>query len=156
MMYTVNMKPARRSMPRLFEDPFFRSVMGEPGFRPNPLRVDVREQEDAYLLEAELPGVPLEGITLTVENDVLTIAADLNRSAEEPHEGWLLRERRTGHVERRFSLEGICQEGITADSVNGVLTIQLPKEKPEGPKAKRVIAIGQPGMAPCLPEGGQA
>lgn len=161
MMYTVKMNPVNRMAPRahrlpmptMFDDPFIRSMMGiEPAHRPYGMRVDVRETEDAYILEAELPGVALEDITLTTENDVLTIAADVNRRTREEREGYVMNERRSGHVERRFSLEGIRQEEITADSKNGILTVTLPKEKPEGPKAMRRIAIGSgKAESPALP-----
>lgn len=159
MMYTMNMKPMSRTcrmpMPGLMADPFFRSMMGmEPASRPQGMRVDVRETEESYILEAELPGVALEDITLTTEDDVLTIAADVNIRNDEEREGYVMHERRSGHLERRFSLEGICQEGITADSRNGILTVVLPKVKPEGAKALRRIAIGgAPVEAPALPEG---
>jgi len=100
----------------------------------------VRETDDAYILEAELPGVSPEEITLTTENDTLTIAAELRR--------------RNARVERRFQLEGIRQEDIAADCENGLLTVTLPKEKPEGAKALRRIAIGAAASepTPCLPE----
>lgn len=162
MMYTVKMNPVNRVTPRirrmpgLFDDPFFRSVMDmEQPDRPMGMRVDVHEKEDAYILEAELPGVALEDITLTTENDVLTIAADVNRRTREEREGCVISERRSGHVERRFSLENIDQAVITANSVNGVLTVTLPKMKPEGAKALRHIAIGTgaAAQAPALPEG---
>lgn len=162
MMYTVKMNPVNRMSPRvrrmpgMFDDPFFRSVMGmERPDRPMGMRVDVHEKEDAYILEAELPGVALEDITLTTEDDVLTIAADVNCRTREEQNGCVISERRSGHVERRFSLENIDQDAITANSVNGVLTVTLPKVKPEGAKALRRIAIGTgtPAQAPALPEG---
>ena len=55
-----------------------------------------------------------------------------------------MRERRWGRVERRFSLEGIDQAGITAACADGILTVTLPKEKPEGAKALRHIPINAP------------
>lgn len=162
MMYTVKMNPVNRMprahrlpMPGMMEDPFFRSMMGPmPQRRPMGMRVDVRELDDRYLLEAELPGVALEDIKLTTEDDVLTIAADVNRRTREEQEGCVISERRSGHVERRFSLEGIAQEEITASCLNGVLTVVLPKVKPEGAKALRHIAIGTGEAHPqvALPE----
>lgn len=159
MMYTVKMNPVNRfaprahrlPMPEVFNDPFFRRVMAPDPRRPMTMRVDVRETDDAYILEAELPGVALEDITLTAENDVLTIAADVNRRTREEREGYMMTERRSGHVERRFSLKGVRQEDITAQCVNGVLTVTLPKEKPEGAKALRHIAISAAAPA-ALPE----
>ncbi len=127
--------------PSLFDDRFFRSFfdmndfMGGMGFR-----VDIHDAEDHYELEAELPGVNEDQINLTVENDMLTVSADMHN--ERKDEKALYSERRSGHVSRSFSLEGIDQEHITADYKNGILTVKLPKCQPaEAPGARR-IAIG--------------
>lgn len=126
----------------LFNDRFFRSffdmgdMVGAAGFR-----VDVREQDDAYVLEAELPGVKPDDVTLTAEDGVLTIAADVNQEKKNEQNGYLYSERRTGHMERRFSLDGIREEDIKAACLNGVLTVTLPKAKPEPARTARRIAI---------------
>ena len=155
-MYTIVPFSTRRDMSNPFDDRFFRSffdmndMVGSAGFR-----VDVKEQQDNYLLEAELPGVKQEDINLTVEDDVLTISAEVNAQKKEQHQNYLYSERRTGHMERRFSLEGIRQEGITAAYQDGVLTITLPKAQPEQQKAARRIAISgstQSGTVPVQDE----
>ena len=154
MMYQMNVKPAypRRPMASLLNDPFVRRMMGmETPRHPNAMRVDVQETEEAYILTAELPGVKLSDITLTAEEDVLTIAADVNCRTSEERDGYIMRERRSGHVERRFSLEGIRQEDITAASEDGILTVTLPKEKPEGAKALRHIPIAGAEAMPRMP-----
>ena len=149
-MYTMipfrthhNMSRAHETMPSLFDDRFFRSffdmgdMLGTAGFR-----VDVKENANDYLLEAELPGVKQEDISLTVENDVLTIAADVNTQKKTEKENYLYSERHSGHMERSFNLDGIRQEDISAEYRDGVLTVTLPKAKPEPEKTARRIAIG--------------
>ena len=148
MMYQMN-----RNYNRMPEDAILRAMMGcDAPRRPMGMRVDVQETPDAYILEAELPGVKLADITLTVEDDVLTIGAELNRRTREERDGLRMCERRTGRVERRFSLEGIRQEDITAASADGILTVTLPKQRPEGAKALRHIPIAAPEAAPALPD----
>lgn len=126
----------------LFDDRFFRSFfnmsdwMGNAGFR-----VDVRETENAYILEAELPGVKQEDISLTLDNDVLTIAADVNTEKQQEKANYLYSERRAGHMERRFNLEAIDQEHVTARFENGVLLVALPKAQPEKAREARRINI---------------
>ena len=82
-------------------------------------------------------GAPSGG----VEDGVLTIAADINSEKKDNREGYLYSERRTGHVERRFSLEGVREDDITAKCEHGILTVTLPKMQAEAPKAARKIAI---------------
>ena len=103
-MYSMIPFRSRREMARpvmnsLFDDRFFRSffdlgdVVGQAGFR-----VDVKDTPEAYRLEAELPGVKQDDISLTVENDVLTIAADVNTEKKQERENYLYSERRSGHM----------------------------------------------------------
>ncbi|HPF86633.1 MAG TPA: Hsp20/alpha crystallin family protein [Candidatus Limiplasma sp.] len=144
-MYT--MVPYRRHLNReltapFVADRFFRSffdmndMVGTAGFR-----VDVREDDNAYQLEAELPGVPKDKINLSVEDNVLTISADLNDEKKEEGKGYVYSERRSGHVERSFNLEGINAEGIAADYKHGVLLVTLPKIAPEPKAEPKKIAI---------------
>lgn len=141
-MYTVMPYRTRPMRPELMADRLLRDFCGMPPRTPHPAcRVDVRREESAYVIEAELPGVKLEDIAITVEDDVLTIAADVNTHKREECDGYIHSERRAGHMERRFSLEGIRQADITATSADGVLTVILPKEAPETGKEPRRIAI---------------
>lgn len=146
-MYTIvpfrNHRELTSPMDSLFNDRFFRSffdmndMVGAAGFR-----VDVKEQPDSYHLEAELPGVKQEDIALTVDNDVLTIAADINIDKREEKESYLYSERRSGHMERRFSLEGIQQDNITASYKDGILTVTMPKSQPTAPQTRRIAISG--------------
>ena len=144
-MYTL--VPFRRTVNRelpssILGDNFLRSFfdmsdwVGSAGFR-----VDVREDDKAYHLEAELPGVPKEKLNVTVDDGTLTISADLNEEKKEENGSYLYSERRTGHVERSFNLEGINADQITADYQNGVLMVNLPKEQPAPKKEAKKIDI---------------
>ena len=144
-MYTL--VPYRRNLTRELSSPFFgdnwlRSffdmgdVVTNAGFR-----VDIREDEAAYHLEADLPGVPKDKLNVSVDEGVLTISADLKEEHKEEDACYLYSERRSGHVERSFNLEGIDADGITADYKNGVLTLNLPKVQPTPKKEARKIDI---------------
>lgn len=145
--YRRNRTLMQRPMNSLFNDNFFRSffdmtdAVGSLGFR-----VDVKEQDDRYIIEAELPGVAEDQINLTVDDGTLKISADTSTTQEENNETYCYRERRMGHMERAFSLEGIKEDEINAAYKNGILTIQLPKAQPEPQKVERRIAIE--GIAP--------
>ena len=142
MPYRNHREMTPRRVPSLFDDRFFRSFfdmndwMGSAGFR-----VDIHDNEKDYTIEAELPGVTEDQINLSVENDTLTISADMH--SERTDEKAYYSERRVGHVSRSFSLDGIDQEHITADYKNGILTVNLPKTQPVQATGARRIAIGQ-------------
>lgn len=121
--------------PSVWNDHFMREFfdVGAP-----TMRVDVRERDNAYLIEADLPGVKKEQINISAENGVLTVAADIGSEKKEQKQGYVFSERRTGHVERSFNLEGIDESGIKADYENGVLRVLLPKLKAEEKKAAKI------------------
>ncbi len=144
-MYTL--VPYRRLLKTQNElmNRFFDSSFPSPSLN-NSFRVDIRESEKAYTLEAELPGMAEENINLSVNNDMLTISADSVSEQKQEKEHSYYCERRFGHVERSFSLEGIQQDSITAEYVNGLLTVTLPKSQPEPVKGARKIAINAPKL----------
>ena len=136
-MYTL--VPFRRTLnaiPSLWNDHFMSEFFAD-GNAPQ-MRVDVREKDDAYLLEADLPGLSKDQIKLDVDDGVMTISADMNAEKKEQKEGYVCSERSYGHVERSFNLEGIDAEAIKADYENGVLMITMPKAKAEEKKATRI------------------
>ena len=139
-MYMIPMhNRPRQSMMNAFDTPFFREFFAEPG--KMSMRVDVIRQEDAYQLKADLPGVSRENLHLQVDGGVLTIAAEVNASKQEEQSGYVLSERRSGRMERSFRLEDIDEAAITADYVDGVLTVTLPRLKAEDKPGLRVIDI---------------
>ena len=136
-MYTlVPFRSALNTFPTLFNDHFMREFF-EDGAAPQ-MRVDVREREDAYLLEADLPGVSKDQISLNVEDGVLSISADVNTHKKEKKDGYVCSERSYGHVSRSFNLEGVDEAGIKADYENGVLMVVMPKAKAPEKKASRI------------------
>ena len=98
------------------------------------------DRGDHYSLEAELPGVRKEDVQVSVENGVLTISANTGTENEQKTDNYIYRERRYGSMQRAFSLEGIREDGISAEYKDGVLRLNLPKEIDPAP-AKRLIDI---------------
>jgi HSP20 family protein len=106
---------------------FFGGAQNRPtaGFTP---AVDVVEQDQAYLLRAEIPGVSPSEIDLQVENDVLTLRGERKHEAETERDGYRRVERSYGSFTRSFVLpQGTHVEAIEARAENGVLTISIPK-----------------------------
>jgi HSP20 family protein len=93
------------------------------------------ETEDAYIVRAELPGIPAENVDIELEGNELSITGELS----EEQRGKVL-SRRTGRFSYRTSLPGGADsENIDADLTDGILTVRIPKAE-EGKRRK--IAIG--------------
>ena len=114
-----------------FENRFF-------GHRTPCLKTDIRETENAYILESDLPGFSREDIHAEINNGYLTIRAEHKSDNEDKNESYLRRERTYGTFTRTFDLEGIDAEAITASFKNGVLTLNLPKLQPKVEEARKV------------------
>jgi HSP20 family protein len=127
----------RRTMDRVFDDPFFHTVPLTRGVRRMPL--DVIDTPGSLLLEAALPGVRPEDIEVSVLDDVLTVSAgtDVQDTAEAA--GYQVREVRRGRVMRTVTLpHGLRTEDATATFENGLLRLAIPKAQPI---ERRVIPI---------------
>ncbi len=116
-------------------DEFERRFFGNPFgfFRTGDLRefrTDIKDEGDAYVLEADLPGFAKEDIHLDVDGDVLTISAERHLEHEEKDKkgNFVCCERSYGAYSRQFDLSGIKAEDIKAKYDNGVLKLTLPKK----------------------------
>ena len=110
-------------MRRMLEQTFG-GLLDEPaGWIP---AVDVEETEDAYVLEAELPGVKREDVNIEVSGNEIAITGEIK---QREREGVLRRRtRRVGQFEFRVSLPGeVNPEGVDAKLNDGVLTVRVPK-----------------------------
>jgi len=102
-------------------------------------RVDISEDATAFHIDAELPGLTKEQISLIIEDDVLTIKAERMQETEESKKDYHRVERMSGSFSRSFNLgEVIDQNTIQADFENGILSIILPKAAPVK-KTKEIV-----------------
>lgn len=108
--------------------------------RENSFKVDIRDEKDHYLLEADMPGVEKENIHIDVAGGFLTISAKREQNTEEKDEktGYMRRERSYGSFSRSFDMSGIREEDIKANYENGVLKLVLPKTNEETPSSRRI------------------
>ncbi len=91
---------------------------------------DIVEDETALTLTLELPGVRLEDVKLSFENDTLAVAATKERATGDETEQRTRFERTFGKFERRFSVPNTIEsEKIEASMKDGVLTVVLPKSE---------------------------
>ena len=102
--------------------------------------VDIKEEDQRFLIRADIPGVDPEDIEVEMENGVLSISGNRHAEHEEEKEGYKRIERSYGSFTRRFSLpETADPDSIKAKSKNGALEIVLTKR--ELPVHSRRIAI---------------
>lgn len=92
------------------------------------IAVDISDEDDEFVVVADLPGVEKEDIDLTITERVLTIEATHETSAEHDSEEYIRRERRHESVRRTVRLpEDVVADEASASYNNGVLTVTLPK-----------------------------
>ncbi len=121
-------------------DDFFKELT--PGFYVRPLhgdplptsaqiKVDVKETDQGYTVQAEVPGVPKEDIQVSIDGNVVTLSAEVKQSDSQMGDEKLLRsERYYGAVSRSFQLPADIDQGTAkAKYDNGVLTLTLPKKR---------------------------
>jgi len=122
----------------LFRGFFVRPVSYEGPAGAAQFRVDVSENENAYTLRAEIPGVKKEDISVTIDGDTVAISAEVKNEKEVKNGDRVLRaERYYGKVYRAFTLGQAVEEAATAAKyANGVLELTLPKKA--AVQAKRI------------------
>ena len=116
-----------KSFNEVFNDDFFAPIKSATV----SFRTDIRESEQAYLIEAELPGFKKEEIDIDYANPYLTIKAVRKEdNTEENKEHQIVRkERRYGEFVRRFYVQDIEEESIRASLRDGLLTLEVPKRQ---------------------------
>ena len=140
---TVN--PQRALRPWLFSDDFESAIdrwMGgntaKSSFVP---AVDVQETDEAYIVEADIPGMKKEDIQIEILEDTVTIQGSRNSENEEKKENYHRIERSSGSFKRSFRIPGGFQhDRVKATFTDGVLNLTLPKVEEQ--KAKQIEVSG--------------
>lgn len=110
---------------------FFPASVFEPEAAPLKMRIDVTENDTAYTVKADIPGVKKEDINVRVEGNVVQIEAETRSEKETKGNGEkvLRSERHFGNITRTFSLAQDVDAGrVEAKYADGVLSLQLPKK----------------------------
>jgi HSP20 family protein len=99
--------------------------------------VDIREEENCYLITADVPGVNSKDIDVTLEDGVLSIKGERNTEKEVSEAGYRRRERTHGAFLRQFTLpDTVDTNSISATARDGILEVTIPKQ--EKPAAKKI------------------
>lgn len=101
--------------------------------------VDIKEENNGYIIHADVPGIKPEDIDLSLEDGVLTIRGERKSDKEEAKDGYRRIERISGVFYRRFNLPDTAdQEKVTARCTDGVLEVVIEKQEKVLPKKIKV------------------
>ncbi len=106
----------------------------------NLMKTDVKEFDNGYELEIDMPGYDKKDINIDLNNGYLTISATKNEKTDEQDKKhkYIRKERYFGSVSRSFYVGDIKEEDVSAKLENGTLVIDLPKEKKVEEEKKRI------------------
>ena len=121
----------------MFNDPFF--TRGENKL----MRTDIKEKNDHYELEVDLPGYEKENIKIELSDGYLTIHASMNKSVDDEKDSkYVHKERYVGNSSRSFYVgDNVKEKDIKATFKNGTLKLTFPKDKQEKQDEKKYIDI---------------
>jgi HSP20 family protein len=106
--------------------PFRRSLAADT------FKIDVQDNGSAYVVEAELPGVAKNEVSVSLQDGRLNISVSKDESLEETSKNYIHKERRYSSMSRNILLADADEKGVKAKMDNGVLTITVPKKsKPQ-------------------------
>lgn len=129
-----DLRSLQEEVNRLFSRSFADEGIARGAWMPS---VDIYENKDQIVLEAELPGMSREDFELTVENNVLTLRGERRFEKRDETDNYHRVERAYGAFTRSFTLpQTVSSENATAEYKNGVLRVVLHKR--EEVKARRI------------------
>jgi HSP20 family protein len=139
----------RSEMDRLFDRfgvPSLRRMFDiEPGWRPmstfsfSAPAIDMSEDDKAYKITAELPGLDAKHVDVSVSGNTLVLKGEKRQEKEEKNKNYFFSERAYGSFQRAFELSTtVDRDKIAADYSKGVLTITLPKTAEAQKQAKKI------------------
>ena len=130
MANITRFNPLDDAFDELFRGFFVRPVSFEGQTPPAQFRVDVAENDGAYILRAEIPGVRKDDISITIDGDQVAISAEVKKEKDVKDGERVLRsERYYGKVYRAFTLgQPVDEAGASAKYTEGVLELTLPKK----------------------------
>jgi len=142
-MNLVKRNNANRVFPSVMDE-LFKDLMGGTQYVQKAVPpVNIKETENAFMVELMAPGLKKEDFNIEVDNDLLTISSEIKSEKTEQEEGkYTRREFSFTSFRRSFALpETVKEEDINASYQNGILAIMLPKKEEALPKAKRLVEI---------------
>lgn len=127
----MNMVPRKFYLDSIFDD-FAKTEV-------NIMKCDIYEKDNAYHIEADIPGYQKPEIQIECNNGYLTIKAAKKEESKEEEKNYIKRERFYGSIQREFYVGEVDSDNIKAEFADGILKVTVPKEDKE--KSKKIIEI---------------
>ena len=129
-------------IPRRHDFDLLDDVFGDAFFNERAsklMKTDIKEKEDKYVIDIDLPGYEKEGIELNIQDGYLTVHETVNKDEKDEEKGKFVRkERFSGECTRSFYVgENVTEDEIKAKFRNGTLTIEVPKKEEKKEIAER-------------------
>ena len=110
----------------------------------NIMKTDIREHDEGYELDVDLPGFKKDEISVELDDGYLTISAakGLDKDEQDKKGKYIRRERYAGAMQRSFYVgDAVTQEDIKAKFEDGILKLSIPKKDAKAVETKKTIAI---------------
>jgi hypothetical protein len=110
----------------------------------NLMKTDIREHEEGYELDIDLPGFKKDEINVQLDNGYLTISAakGLDKDEQDKKGKYIRKERYAGAMQRSFYVgDVVAQEDVKAKFEDGILRLSIPKKDAKAVETKKTIAI---------------
>ncbi len=96
----------------------------------SPIKIDLYEEADGYILEAEMPGFKNDEVKIEVKDGILKLEAEKNIEEEKKEKNYFYKERRYGKFQRTFHLQNLVdEEKIGAKLKDGILRVEMHKKE---------------------------
>lgn len=121
----------------LFDDFFGGNFLSK--FDTNMMRTDIRENDNSYIIDVDLPGYSKENIKVDVTDGYLNISAKMNSNEDDSKKGkYVRRERYYGECSRSFYIgDDIKTDDVKASFKNGILSLNIPKKTEEEKESEK-------------------
>ena len=130
-----SLMPSRDLFDRFFDDWDLPTVFsGENELKP---AFDVSENDKEFVVSAELPGIDIKDVEITISDGILSVRGEKRQEKEDKGEDYHRIERRYGSFHRSFRIPGkVESDKIDASYKDGILKVLLPKA--EGTETKKI------------------
>ncbi len=103
-------------------------------------KVDVLDNSNSIQIEAEIPGLSKDDVSVELEEDILSIVGNKQEKVQSPDVKYIRRELKRSSFKRSFKLNGSLDlKNIKADFKNGILNVSINKLEPEKPKKVKIL-----------------